>query len=839
MKLHLLLLFVFAGLSVIAQDLNSLGGGVTLQGTVYAIEYDSVSNYLFVGGDIRSINGVVVHNVARYDGNSWTDLNGGVDGTVFSLKLKNHELYVGGYFQNAGQVGVNNIAKWDGVSWSSPGPGLPYVIRSIEFFHDSLYTSGYPPGGSLYFLSVFDGNNWLQNVKHFNNTVSGLQATDSVLFVYGHFTLADSDTAHGLISYSNNSTFIYPEIFTNGFNGLVLKDTSIYLAPASNETELAYWSGAQWHLTNLNLIGAITNLAVFQDTLYAVAHDYIQGTGDFMDIIKISDNQSYVNIARSNHSSWTQEQYEAVCSTPSKLYFGGSLTHLGDTLAISLFSYDGNVWANPGKPASDNRDAFSYPFVLTMVQDSSSGNVIVGGQFLFAGETFSANVAMWDGTQWISMDGGLSSRVTKVIYFNNDLYAFGYFGRSGSNWLGRMAKWNGTSWQSLGTGANNPIRDAIVFHNELYVCGSFDTINGMSALHVAKFDGVNWSTIGTNYLDDNAVQFTIMDDTLIVAAERSFTLFTVDCKFARLIGNVWDRKGSYTSFNQYDASFLNYHDTLFVSMTDASGGTARVMNFYNSDWHLFANPGNSYCFWSHLYDYHNQLAFSAANAGFSLFDGTQFNQVATVAPQCIVKESSVREYWGGIFSNLYQGANPIKINNVGSVYLVMPQVSVSMNTDTICERQYEVYRALTNDAFIQLHWFFPGGSPDTLSGVYEPNIQYVNPGTYSAYLVATNLVGTDTIYLNSNLVVLPCLNSVDENDLVLISVFPNPFNSEISIESSSVIERVSVVDLLGHSVRDWIKPMDQHFDLSELSSGVYLLRCESGNAIKTFKIFKQ
>ena len=86
------------------------------------------------------------------------------------------------------------------------------------------------------------------------------------------------------------------------------------------------------------------------------------------------------------------------------------------------------------------------------------------------------------------MGQGLDKRVVKLIHFQNEIYAVGYFSNSGPTRLNSIAKWNGTDWLPLVTGANSFIRDACIFRNELYVGGDFDTINGIRAPYCAKFD---------------------------------------------------------------------------------------------------------------------------------------------------------------------------------------------------------------------------------------------------------------------------------------------------------------------------------------------------------------
>ena len=51
-------------------------------------------------------------------------LPNGTNGTVFTVVRAGNDLYIGGIFSIAGGVMVNNVAKWNGAAWSPLGAGL-------------------------------------------------------------------------------------------------------------------------------------------------------------------------------------------------------------------------------------------------------------------------------------------------------------------------------------------------------------------------------------------------------------------------------------------------------------------------------------------------------------------------------------------------------------------------------------------------------------------------------------------------------------------------------------------------------------------------------------------
>ena len=116
-------------------------------GVIWATVADSVGN-VYVGGLFSSVDGVPVSNIARWDGNSWSALGSGLAGNssyVKALEIDNNGvLYAGGNFRNAGgDKNANRIAKWDGNSWSALGAGINGSVSSMALDNnDVLYVGG-------------------------------------------------------------------------------------------------------------------------------------------------------------------------------------------------------------------------------------------------------------------------------------------------------------------------------------------------------------------------------------------------------------------------------------------------------------------------------------------------------------------------------------------------------------------------------------------------------------------------------------------------------------------------------------------------------------------------
>ena len=81
---------------------------------------------LFAGGLFDLAGDIEAGNLARWDGQSWTAMDGGVDATVYSSASfddgSGPALFVGGSFISAGQHASSNLAKW----------GCPFSIGDVD-----------------------------------------------------------------------------------------------------------------------------------------------------------------------------------------------------------------------------------------------------------------------------------------------------------------------------------------------------------------------------------------------------------------------------------------------------------------------------------------------------------------------------------------------------------------------------------------------------------------------------------------------------------------------------------------------------------------------------------
>jgi hypothetical protein len=121
--------------------------------------YDDGSGMrLFAGGLFTTAGGHAASNLASWDGAAWTEVGGGTDNTVIRMAVFNGgggpALFVGGSFATVNTpapIVVNAIARWDGEGWDDLDGGInsPIVTTAsaLAVFDDGSGSSLFVGGG--------------------------------------------------------------------------------------------------------------------------------------------------------------------------------------------------------------------------------------------------------------------------------------------------------------------------------------------------------------------------------------------------------------------------------------------------------------------------------------------------------------------------------------------------------------------------------------------------------------------------------------------------------------------------------------------------------------------
>ncbi len=186
---------------------SPMGGG--LGGSSFYTYVSAIAvrdSNVYVGGVFPIAGDIDVKNVARWDGSKWNRLgnqggNNGVNNSVSALVIgKDGEVYVGGDFKVAGgSLSVSNIAMWNGQRWSNVGGGVNGTVYALSRANDGIYAGGkFQTAGSQARASLiarWDGTKWYElgsGVEEFNRNgeVRAIGSNGINVYAGGEFSLA-------------------------------------------------------------------------------------------------------------------------------------------------------------------------------------------------------------------------------------------------------------------------------------------------------------------------------------------------------------------------------------------------------------------------------------------------------------------------------------------------------------------------------------------------------------------------------------------------------------------------------------------------------------------------
>jgi hypothetical protein len=207
---------------------SALGAGLQ-GGQVFALRVfdDGSGSALYAAGSFEVVGGASANNIAKWNGTSWSALGAGLGdsaSTVYALEVfddgSGPALHAGGSFTTAGGTSVHNIAKWNGASWSDVGGGTDRFVTALQAFDDgsggALYAGGSfgaIGGTNASRIAKWDGANWSplgSGVLHHWVTAltvfdDGTDA-DADLFVGGAFSTAGGAPANNIAKWQGCGT---------------------------------------------------------------------------------------------------------------------------------------------------------------------------------------------------------------------------------------------------------------------------------------------------------------------------------------------------------------------------------------------------------------------------------------------------------------------------------------------------------------------------------------------------------------------------------------------------------------------------------------------------------
>lgn len=276
---------------------------------------------LYAGGSFSQMHGTPASNIARWDGQVWSALGAGVDGTVndvmpFTGIGGTTQLLVGGEFQNAGGVVATRIARWDGTTWHAMGEGASSSVLAVQVWSradgEHLFMGGSFSGNPTGRIAEWNGAAWQPLGTGLNNTVNAIVIHDDgsgeALYAAGRFTTAGGQ-------------------------------------PASR---VARWNGQAWSPVGAGLSAEVYDLAVFDDgngpQLFAVGLFQSSG-GVFTDNFAKWDGTTWTGVGGGTDAN-TNRLFVHDFGTGPKLIVSGSFYSVGEQDIRDIAVWDGHAWSS-------------------------------------------------------------------------------------------------------------------------------------------------------------------------------------------------------------------------------------------------------------------------------------------------------------------------------------------------------------------------------------------------------------------------------------------------------------------------------------------------------------
>ena len=147
---------------------HAYGAGIQGGGT-FIRDFEFYKGELYMGGHFTRIgtSSATGKSIARWDGNEWHGLAGGITGFVKDLFAVDSVLYCsvsgGANTHFFGDAEIPYFAGWDGKQWCGTYVDYEYPPATFGFINDTLYAtfyvaSGTANGDSISYMSYYDGD---------------------------------------------------------------------------------------------------------------------------------------------------------------------------------------------------------------------------------------------------------------------------------------------------------------------------------------------------------------------------------------------------------------------------------------------------------------------------------------------------------------------------------------------------------------------------------------------------------------------------------------------------------------------------------------------------------
>ncbi len=245
--------------------------------------YDGV---LYATGLFDMANGSPVQHIAKYDGNNWSPVIAGLNGSNSHMTVWNNQLIIQGTYNTMGP-----ILAWDGNSISEVGNfSQGGIITDLATHQGDLVLANLASGTSR--LYAYDGNSWQNFAGTLQGVINAIQSVGDHLYVGGDFSGACNTVnfvaAENIFRWDGTGCDALGTGVTNtgpivGINDIQAYGNGVIVTGRFNQAggqpanSLAIWNGNTWQAMDQGLVDGIDEgqgnaLWMKDNTLYVTGY---------------------------------------------------------------------------------------------------------------------------------------------------------------------------------------------------------------------------------------------------------------------------------------------------------------------------------------------------------------------------------------------------------------------------------------------------------------------------------------------------------------------------------------------------------------------------------------
>ncbi len=555
------------------------GNELLVGGTYYVYRYDGVAwvslgaphssssvTSLVTGPGGQVFAGTQTDGVWEWTGSAWVAMGSGWSGIdALACSAQGVLVAAGGY--QSGSTSQHSLRSWSPGTrtWGTvPLPQVGHSVRALAFAPNGRLTAAgaWPgavsqqspqgtwsllgggqgndmgsglsvtPGGDV-LLSVgsrvvrWNGLMWQTLAANGAGPVL-LQCSNGTVFVGGRWRAFEGLAVRNLVQYSAGSWSSvgggfdeWPYALAQAGDGSVYVGGGFGHAGEVPARFLARRIGGVWTRLPMEPNGIVLSIAAMPGGDVVVSGDFtlLQGPSP---------------VAADRIARWTGAQWvplgTGLDSPASKLLqlrnggllACGSIRSAGGTAVANVAMWTGNSWIALGGGVGSG--FFDY---ASAAGQMLNGHIVVGGSFQVAGGAAASNVAVWDGSAWSPLGGGVNGVVSDLlVHPDGGIIVGGQFSSAGSSPAACIARWDGSSWRPLGSGLNGGVSSLqLLPGGDVAVAGDFTMAGGVPVTGLARWDGAVWRRLGADFWAPQGVrvrQLLRLDDGDLLAAGDFF-----------------------------------------------------------------------------------------------------------------------------------------------------------------------------------------------------------------------------------------------------------------------------------------------------------------------------